>query len=406
MIINIFEKPFSKTEFKKFDDNVDFTNGKINNYNAIINDDMILINSEWYNSDETTTTALYNKSSDIKTSNNYIEIDNVICKNIPTFGVTLEDNFNILQFNLTREEVNNSNVMSSIIKHRGCLMFWDTNKKYNYSSKEIDENKLKELVAIYKKQGYIAPLVLYADKDFIRPYYHDYIIYLYKVLNLDILPVRIITYKDIRYIKNIDELIYNKIKSIQSNKYYEAVDNEDMSPYMISNYSNKRDIIKKYLNGQFNNLQFDDLHEFLPYVFNDEKENLNKNLITNVMNHDFSKYFYLKNGKQFYSMSLSESLFNYLNGHLDTKEISITEDQIIKKFPKFEIKKIIDFDPSLLALDYFDYNINNEIIGEISKQFGRNCLYEESPNALIDFHVLNDLLNGSETKIKILKIKK
>lgn len=412
MYIKIEEKIFNKDTANK--DNIIFASNlhDIVNYYAIDNYGTIVVDKEWYDKDEHETKMLCNtKVGKIEKKDIYVKLSDIKQKEIPVFGVTLEDNFSINQLNIKRKDINNSSCLSSTIKNISMFAIFDKNKNLNICGKIIDKNKIDYIIDAYNNIGYAAPLVLYADKSFIRPYYNDEIAFIYELFNLEYLPVRIITYKDIKYIENMDDVLYKALKKIPYNDFFVQEDKKDYSPYMVDNYSDKKKIINSYkemrlinFDGKTKYKLLDDnyLTEVIPYIFNDKYSHLNDSLIANINSHNYLETNYYENGARAYDLSISETLYHFLKGY------EKIEESTFNGFDKLTIKKEIDFDPSLLSLDTFDYTeANDDKIKEITgidfiDKFGRNSMCEMLSNELADMHYLTVMLNKEEKKIRIL----
>lgn len=379
-------------------------------YNVVNNNGFVMIDGDWLNSNTTECAALYNTKTDKKSNEGvYVALDDIDQKEIPTFGVTLENNFNIQQFNIKRSEIAEGSYLHNVIDDIFKTSFFDADKTLNVCSKKISNEKISKIFESYKGVGFAAPLVLYVDKNFIRPYYHEIVAYIYELFQFDTIPVRVITYKDIKYVENIDDALYRKLKEIPKNDFFTQEDKINYAPYMIDNFSDKKKVIntyrgnkavKAYDGAQCRVIDESFITEVIPYVFTEEYEALNSDLIQRISSHNYQDIVYYEDGKRSCDLPISESLYHYLLGYENVAESSF------EGFDKLKLDKEIDFDPSLLALDTFDYIESNdskieEIAGDILTRFGGNCVCKMLSRDLIDMRCLPDVLSEKQ-KIKIL----
>lgn len=343
-------------------------------------------------------------------------VDGKYIKDIPVFGVTIDNNYNIQQINLSIDDIENDKHLNDIIRWTSNLAYWDFDKKLNINGKKYDVDLINKYMDSIRVQGYSNPLVLYADKENIKLYYYDIVAYIYNLIDCKKIPIRIITYQDIYYIKNISDSIYKAIKKIPDNKFYHVKDEKDMSPYMISNYSEKRDVLRKFINKEivcFNEpvllLNLDRLEEVIPFIFSEEYDSLNQDFVNRLKMHNYQKYLHYKDGHFEDNMSICESLYHYLQGYVFIDDSAFFVDNL--SIDTCEIEEEIDFDPAVYSLECLEYIDLTCLIGEERnrinegiKKYGNALVYNKNKNVLLISSAVNDLLYNDK-KIVVLKDK-
>lgn len=387
-------------------------------YVVAANGQVFVEKSWWDNEDETETLALVNDTDLSREAKKEVTIsfnvDTIEEKDIPVFGVTIDDNYNIQQFNLSAEAIADDAALNPLFNSAQKPVYWDINKNLHVGQNQYPEEQFKEYIDAVKTQGYANPIVLYVDNSFVRTYYYDLIPYLYHFLGCKTLPIRVITYKDFKYVKAISPAIYDAIKSVPVNPYYAPEDKEDVSSFMVSNFSDKRDILKDFVKHTILStdqrvvlMDLARLDEVLPYFFFDKMEAKNKEYIDALLQHAYPEHCAFEDNHFADSMSINEAIYRYLMGYApisDATDINdITADVLVKK-------EDIVFDPALYPIDSFSYidyaesnKEENERRNAIIKKFGNNVVYDQYPNQLLEFQCLTDLLADSKKKVCVLK---
>lgn len=393
---------------------------KYSGYYVVATNNNIFVEESWWNNkDETETLALINNTNlnrEVKRETTIsFNIDTVEEKNIPVFGVTIDDNYNIQQFNLTVEEITDDTALNSLFSSAQKPVYWDIYRNLHVGHNQYSEKQFREYINVVKTQGYANPVVLYIDSNFVRTYYYDLIPYLYQFLGCKTLPIRVITYKDFKYVEAISPAIYNAIKSVPVNPYYAPENKEDVSSFMVSNFSDKRDIIKSFMNNSVLNMNkkiilmnIDKLDEILPYFFIDKMSYRNKEFINKLFSHEYPASDAFEKDHFMDSMSINESLYRYMNGYAVIGESVGTENIDFASCKVIEEKS---FDPALYPLDSFGYldyanpNIQN-ITKYVSNNFGLPCVHEDCPTQIIGINKIHEGLMNKDVKVKVLGINK
>jgi len=170
---------------------------------------------------------------------------NTIASEMPQFGFTISDNYNITQVNVSRNIVGDY-LAPRIINFWGMDGLLHTGDAGNYS-----HDKVQEIINKIAANGYYTPLLVECDNQ-LKPTYFTYIFTLYKLLNINKLPLRVVCYKDFRYLEILCPPLYAAMRGIPSNKYYFPEDSIDYSNKFIWNFSDKRAWFDRYKNkGSF-----------------------------------------------------------------------------------------------------------------------------------------------------------
>lgn len=384
-------------------------------YVVAANGQVFVEKSWWDNKDETETLALVNDTDLNREAKREatisFDVDKVEEKDIPVFGITIDDNYSIQQFNLSAEAIADDVALNSLFNSTQKPVYWDIDKNLHVGQNQYSEKQFKKYIDAVKTQGYANPVVLYVDSSFVRTYYYDLIPYLYYFLGCKTLPIRVITYKDFKYVKTISPAIYDAIKSVPANPYYAPEDKEDVSSFMVSNFSDKRDIIKSFMkndvldmNQKIILMDIDKLDEILPYLFTGNMTSKNKEFIEKLFAHKYPTANAFEEDHFMDSMSINESLYHYMNGYAAIKESVGTENV---DFTSCKIIEEKDFDPSLYPFDSFDYldyadaDIQ-KIVKIVSDKFGPLCVHKDCPTQIIDVHNIHEAIKDKNTKVKVL----
>lgn len=386
-------------------------------YYVVASNDQIFIEKSWWEDENINDTLAltnnmnFDQESKIETSVSF-NIDLIEESPIPVFGITIDDNYSIQQFNIDIEEAKKDQALNAIIDSKQKPIYWTIEKILHIGSKQYTEEQFKKHIRSVKTQGFSNPLVLYADRKIVRTYYYDIVPYLYDLLNCKTLPVRIITYKDIKYIEEISPLLYQELQKIPVNPYYAPENKINVSDMMIDNFSDKRDIIKSFMknnnildmNQKITLMDIDKLDEILPYFFTDKMSNKNKEFIDKLLSHEYPASNAFEKDHFMDSMSINESLYRYINGYavigksIGTENVDFTSCKIVEE-------KL--FDPALYPFDSFDYldyaspDVQN-IVKFVSDKFGSLCVHKDCPTQIIDIHNIHEALKDKNIRVKIL----
>lgn len=289
--------------------------------------------------------------------------DEISNDGIPEFGLSTDTNINICQLNIPMEEIDN------IYKSN---MYWGIDGNFHYHGKTLSKEKLENEIINVQRYGCSYPLILYIDHA-VRTYLSEFTIYICKLLNKETVPCRFMFYKDIKYIENINSYIYNRIRDLPSNNFYEVEDKIDISPYMVINYSDKRKIISEYVNKDIdiNTLNTEDgtsiklfpLSQYiviLPFFFNDLMREENDKLLTKIKN---KKYPALSIGKEeeIVTLPIGKELSCYLHGYSYTnKLLYYGEERNLDEYKGFIMQEKLDI--GKFDITNFNYDRSTRIV--------------------------------------------
>ena len=331
-------------------------------------------------------------------------------KDIPEFGVTLDGNMNIIQVNISKEDIEKDPMFSMAVLGNG-ITYWDTDAVFHANGKSFTKEKFEEMLRALKVLGFADPVVVYVDKNVVRPYYFDIVPFVYVLAGYNRFPVRAITYVDIAYLNGISQVLYEAVKKVPANLYYHPADEKDCSAFMVDNFSDKRDIIKQYDSGVnvpedgVLKLDIEKFVEILPYFFEGEMEPQNKVFLDSVMSHSYPSMRFMEDGHFPDAMSLSESLYRYICGFIPVSKEQKDIESLAAKGRKTVLEQ--DFEPELYPFDTFDYagRADDSVAAwkdDAKKRFGIMCAFEEFPTMLPSMDQIDRVFDGRKLKVKIL----
>lgn len=347
---------------------------------------------------------------------NILDMDN--CTDcMPELGINTDTNIDICQFNA------DTDIIFGLF---GKIMFWwDIDKIFHYGGDSLTKEKLENEIHDIQRIGYGYPTVMYADSA-IRPYCFESSVYISKILGKKTTPIRLMCYKDHKYLESINEYIYNKVKNIPENKFYVPLDNEDVSAHFVLNYSDKRKIISKYINEiplqniidssdssiQFKLFPIEKYTVILPFIFDEEMETENEKMLVRIRDDaNYPPISYDTNGN-IVTLPLGRELHAYLNGY---SEICIMENygesRDVSKYntdTEAETDKIIDY------VDIGRYNVHNFNYARQTRIICKHGLTQlkadfaippDDPNYLSGLcFMTNEMLQRHKFKIKTDKV--
>ena len=390
-------------------------------YNIIVINDRVYVDLDWFDNDGSNTRALINdrkfKNVSVENTTSIIfDISGINPQPIPEFGVSIDDNYNIQQTNILIQDAQNDEALNEIIitDKRG-FHFWDINQNLHIGGSVYSKETFEQHIEAVRNQGYSNPLVLYVDKEYIRIYFYNISAYLYSFLNFNILPIRVISYIDIKYVEKISSTIYAAIRSIERNPYYYPRDDKDYSEFMVSNFSDKREIIKSLTNnapsspnGTIFPLNINNLVEILPFFFTEPLDYLNHEFLDKLIKHKYQDtYVFDKETGHFAdNMSINTSLFNYMNGYALCKYNSYHIEDLDPE--RLEVIREIPFDPAIYLFDTFDYldygtNSIRRFEEKVFEKFECLVVDEKYQNIIISMNRIHRFIKKWDLKIKIVR---
>ena len=315
------------------------------------------------------------------------------------FGLSTDCNINMQQINFEMEALNN-------ILHMDTGFWCDLDKNFHCASKVMTIEKIIETGNVILKNGYYASLVCYIDSN-IRVIYHDYVYYVSKMLGIKSIPVVFLTYYDIKYVESINPDIYNDIKKLPSNPLYNVIDSVDISSHLITNYSDKRDMVAKHMNSEiklptdsgYKITQLFNYKEILPFMFDESMNEENEKMFDAIKNCDYDSVPYNNKGHfmECY-IPYGAELHWYLVGYMKTHEIQNSDNRNLNDYNQADYD-MNNFNKLNLIYNYSVCSIFNNVSDS------NLYIFEDVPYYLIGFcNINNDMLNSS-LSIKQLKSK-
>lgn len=323
---------------------------------------------------------------------------------IPDFGLTLDANINMQQIHLDIDTALSyvANGDKSTVKsdYSGCKHF------------------MQERAEEIRSFGEIKPITIYIDKEIHLIHYCD--IYIYQQLGKKKIPVRVITYKDYRYLSVVAPEIYEEVKNLPDNNFYKYFDEIDMSPFFITDNGKKREILQEKANRFSINTEHntpltlskmqirpENVNIILPYFFN--------SVIYDILNDkvvkDICEFPYLPAQYEKYGVTKEQPAGAMLHWMLIGDMPFVREvDEDLREISEYEM--VSEENPNFAQFSFIDSSyqrIDIEKTKELLDQVGANLVVFDDwrPDLLVGkVNLNNDLLNKENLKIIHLRKKK
>lgn len=342
--------------------------------------------------------------------------ESIPTQRIPEFGCTIDNNIQIIQKDIPMA------VADEIFA--GMICYWDITEKLYCNVDVFTKDKVLEDCNRIAARGYYAPVTVYCD-TLIQVHHFDHLYYLTKMIGFSTVPVRAVTYKDIRYVRNLNENFYKQLLTVPENKTFHLLDSVDMSPYFVTNYSDKRDILKNFKSSttmpaddttgkypiRYRAKNFDDWFPILYFVFKGDYAILNADLASRILMSDVCTYV----GKGPYEISAEHfRASSYLHGY--DKFIDVPDDQIdqwhltelLTHKNDYEVYKTDTvLDPSELPIISMSYIEDNASDNEaILAAFDADIIIGgDDKSIIIGAANLHNLLNRDSVRVKYIRHK-
>lgn len=325
---------------------------------------------------------------------------------MPEFGVTIDNNLNIQQFNIELSDA--GKVFGNM-----AVVFWDIEGNLIANDKKFTTEEINRYCNYILEKGYYAPIVCYAD-DRLKIIDYDNIPYLVKMLGLKMLPVRVVSYKDIGYLANICPILYEAIKRIPANSHYTRLDSENCAAHMLVDYGDKRRMLQTYEEKHaipqdtvINNIPVSykptDWNDYVPvlyFVFNDNYAVRNNALIAAVNRGSYFGRQERADGKVGTS-SLGGTLKSLLWGYEEFMAEDIQEDAKPSFDNYQECKDDKDINALSTDLIRFNYKLKEMIAAEeLAKNVGADIAIAIDKVYPVNLHNIHQHLQKDEIIIK------
>ena len=331
-----------------------------------------------------------------KIHENEFKINSVNNNNLPSeFGLSTDTNVNVqlLNYDITKFE-NDFNVH--------CYGWIDIDG-IRYCGNEYMKIPFETIHNIFDKKGFYSPLICYVD-DIVQIIDKGFVYAFSKLFGLKYMPVIFLTYTDIKYIKKINQNLYDKLLKLKTHKYYQRYNDVDYTEYFITNYSDKRTLLYRYVNkyrvkdtSTENFYSRQPLHAYkqiLPFFFKDEKYFLNDKLIDKIMNIEYPPIIYIDH-KIYTRYSLGMELKTYVQDFARRKEITLKN----KRFFNLSDYKIENYDMKNLLTANLIYNDTTDMIDNDKSIY----VLEEVPYQILNFfNITEEMLVNDSLEIKKL----
>lgn len=340
-----------------------------------------------------------------------IEVPEVF-EQMPAFGVTIDNNLNIQQFNLKMSDAD------EVFGNQSFIAFWGLDSILRVNLKTFTIDQATKYINYILEKGYYAPVTCYIDNG-IKTTNFDNIYYFSKLLGLDYLPVRAMTYKDIKYIENICPCIHAAIKKVPCNRRYQQLDYSDESECMIINFSDKRTALQAYKKKEvlpvstdplktYEETNWNDYKPIYYFVFDKRAEKLNANLVKTVYNEKYYSCSKRTDEKTGGYTSFGSELLSYLRGYKECiTEGPETEDE--RKLSLDQHQECAD-DKNINAISVPLFNFSYKLYktkeaAEVMKEQDADLLFFEDKMNALDFSSIHEAIRKPNMKIKYYRPK-
>lgn len=326
--------------------------------------------------------------------------------NIPEFGFTLCNNISIHQFNMDSNTFFNNIEMDP-------FYFWGYDKKLYINRWSYSRARVQWYMDRITELGYWAPITLYADTK-VQLYNFAVVVYLSKLLNLNTLPIRLMTYVDYKYLENIQPILYSKIKEIPENPYYIKKDEVDVSPILVTKLSEKKATLTSmktiFPNIPDNFIRYPMLEytEIPFFIFNADNSDKNWELVNTIASKKYPPVTFFKEDNSHDGLSMCAELFWRLHGKMSVtykdKAIEVL-DYNNDDYEVDSIKEINDF--TLFPIE--DMSYWKDVVDKetrFAQHFDADfCITDNDTSFLVGIENIHKVLNKDSIKVAYLKHK-
>ena len=325
---------------------------------------------------------------------------------MPEFGFTFCNNVSMHQFNMDAETFFND------VKVKP-FYFWGFDKKLYINRWSYFRTEVQWYIDRVAELGYWAPITLYIDKN-IELYNFAIMVYVSKLLNIETIPVRLLTYVDYKYIEILQPNLYAKIQELPENPYYTKKDETDILPIILTKVSEKKKVLKEMrtifpnLIGNVIDFPLANYNEIPFFIFDSSHNNKNWELINTIASKNYPEVTLFKDDNDYEGPSMCAELFWRLHGKIPYVQKNKTIE--IKNYAKTDyevdsIKEVTDFTLfPIETISYWKDAIDKE--NDFTQYFDTDfCIIDDDKTFLIGIENIHNILNKDSIKIAYLKHK-
>ena len=332
-----------------------------------------------------------------------VDVDMKSHAEMPEYETTIDNNLLVVQLNM------NMGTFDEIMKEQ--LWYWDENRNF-CCNRPIDYHTMLKHIDRVREYGYYAPVVIYCDHK-IQPIHYDHFYYIYKFLGFKRIPIRVVCYKDVRYLLNLDRNLYLALSS-------KGVDDVDLSEHFVTNYSDKRKILSNFVQSedfppvierkkypiQSRPLKIDNWYPIFYFLFDSTYSGLNAKLAYSILGSDSVR---VRLGDFLYeNVAMINHACAYLKGYeryvdISTEEKNARSEIDLDHMEKYEVYRESDvLDPSFLPLIWAHYNQDKqELHDKICKAFNADIIiYGDDMGAVLGMDRVHELLLKDKVRVK------
>lgn len=325
---------------------------------------------------------------------------------MPEFGFTFCNNISMHQFNMDAETFFNNTKIDP-------FYFWGYDKKLYINRWSYFRAEVQWYVDRISELGYWAPITLYADRN-IELYNFAIIVYISKLLHMEVVPIRLLTYVDYKYVEHLQPDLYEKIQTLPENPYYSKQDETDISQITLTKLSDKKKALKA-MRTIFPNLQEEAIdfplakYTKVPFfIFDSNHNNKNWELINTIASKNYPPVTIFKNDDDYDGLSICAELFWRLHGKLPIVRKNKAIEVLNYKTSDYEIENIKEIrDFTLFPIEKISYwkeVVDKEM--DFVQHFGADfCIMDDDKTFLIGIENIHNVLNKNSIKVAYLKHK-
>ena len=382
---------------------------KTTGYPCIIIGDTMYYDKDFNIKDELT--VLVNGRAPISKDCNEYDItldipDKMSEETMPEFGLTISDNINVIQTNVDLDDM---------VKYleKSVLNYWGTDKHLHSGYNSYSQEEIQDTIRQIAKYGYVAPVAIVCDAMF-KPEQFSYIYALYQLMGKNTLPIRVVCYKDYKYVSKLCKSAYQAIKKVPANQYFTPLDNEDYTGDFIWNYSDKRavfDMFKARTPMMLKDARPFDRKAWKPeyYIIKGQEGNV-RDLVYQIKQHEANTV--IGESKYQEDTPYVREARSYLDGFehvIKTDDAEEWELLLPETADNFEVYKEADkLDTADLSLKRLSYHHEcDKEVNQLLKKFDADLIIMgDRFGSVIGFKNMHNLINKEHIKVKYIRHKR
>lgn len=375
---------------------------------AIIVGNTVYCSFESYSSNKKAATVLTNDFDlwlgEIQESAEVIlEVPEDVCQDkVSEFGVVIDDNIALTQFSVSIYDLEDY--------YKDALFcYWGVDGRLYADCQPYEKEQIEAVMKEIAQIGYDNCMLLYAD-SFVQPVRYAYLYYVYQTLNCLYVPVRLLSYIDIAYLRTLAPVLYRKVKALKKNPYFRIKDERNYCDDFVLNYSDKVQVLSKLISWpnteKPDNVEELDKSNWYPvfyFVFSDKYQELNQALADTLKKVNPGKS--LAGQKD---IPLHDEAVNYLRGYRELLGEEISPEKLFKD-NQYTVtgkeKRLPVSDMHLLDVGYEEDDNSEKEMQILQKEEADIMIDKESKTTYAGASHLHNLVNKAEPVVAYIQCK-